>query len=428
MSAYDDNAPDWAQTAETWWSYFAPRPWLSGGFVWTGFDYRGEPTPYSWPCINSHFGILDTCGFPKDNFWYYQSWWIDKPVLHLLPHWNWPDKDGQEIDVRALSNCHEVELFLNGQSLGKQTMKRNSELKWKVKYAPGTLSARGFKDGKVVAETKVETTGASAAVLLEPDRSTLNADGEDVSVITVSVRDAQGRIVPDASNPVEFALDGPGTILGVGNGDPSSHEPDVFLPQWPVRSTAVKNWRWQKIANPYQLNPPESAVRFDDSGWLQQNVQSGSGPLADREHGVFRARFQVSEQDLAAPAIEMSFGNITSDGWVYVNGQRAGESHDSQSGPVFDMKGFLHPGENTVAVVVANYASAGGISKGVSLQFQDRPELPQWKRSVFNGLAQIIVQSTKKSGTIKLTARSDGLQPVTAAIQAQRAKLRAALP
>ncbi len=128
--------------------------------MWTGFDYRGEPTPYSWPCINSHFGILDTCGFPKDNFYYYQSWWTTNTVLHLLPHWNWPGKEGQEIRVDAFSNCKQVELFLNGASLGKQTMQPNSHLTWQVKYAPGTLSAKGYDaDGKVIAETKVETTG-----------------------------------------------------------------------------------------------------------------------------------------------------------------------------------------------------------------------------------------------------------------------------
>ena len=152
VSAYDDNKTSWSNTAEEWWSFFSPRPWLSGGFVWTGFDYRGEPTPYDWPCINSHFGILDTCGFPKDNFWYYKSWWTDQPVLHLLPHWNWAGREGREIDVRALSNCEEVELFLNGRSLGRQKMPRDSELKWKVPYAPGTLSAKGYRDGKLVAE------------------------------------------------------------------------------------------------------------------------------------------------------------------------------------------------------------------------------------------------------------------------------------
>ena len=133
--AYDEPPHPRAQRAETWWSCFASRPWLSGGFVWTGFDYRGEPTPYGWPCINSHFGILDACGFPKDNFYYYKAWWTTNVVLHLLPHWNWPGREGRDIRVDALSNCKSVELFLNGDSLGKQTMKPNSKLTWNVKYA-----------------------------------------------------------------------------------------------------------------------------------------------------------------------------------------------------------------------------------------------------------------------------------------------------
>ena len=135
VSSFDDTALGWATTTERWWSYFAERPWLSGGFVWTGFDYRGEPTPYQWPCINSHFGVLDMCGFPKENYYYYQAWWTTNTVLHLFPHWNWPGQEGREIRVDCLSNCQEVELFLNGVSLGKQTMKRNSKLTWKTKYA-----------------------------------------------------------------------------------------------------------------------------------------------------------------------------------------------------------------------------------------------------------------------------------------------------
>jgi beta-galactosidase len=194
VAAYDVVWPGWTTTAESWWSFFAARPWLSGAFVWTGFDYRGEPTPYWWPCVNSHFGILDTCGFPKDAFYYYQSWWTTNTVLHLAPHWNWPGREGQEILVEAFSNCKQVELFLNGASLGKQTMKPNSKLSWQVKYAPGTLSAKGFDAaGKVIAETKVETTGDAAQIQLTPDRKTINADGADVSVFTVSAVDAQGR-------------------------------------------------------------------------------------------------------------------------------------------------------------------------------------------------------------------------------------------
>ena len=214
VSAYDDNAPEWAHTTETWYKFFAARPWLSGGFAWTGFDYRGEPTPYGWPCINSHFGIVDTCGFPKDNFYYYQAWWTDRPVLHLLPHWNWAGREGQEIDVRCFSNCDEVELFLNDQSQGRQAVAKNSHLRWKVKYAPGALSAKAFKGGQLLLEEKTETAGPPSRLLLTPDRAALNADGEDVSIITVAVVDAQGRVFPIASNLVNFELTGPGRILG----------------------------------------------------------------------------------------------------------------------------------------------------------------------------------------------------------------------
>ena len=216
ISAYDDHNPRWGCSAEEWWSYFAPRPWASGGFDWTGFDYRGEPTPYEWPCINSHFGILDTCGFPKDNFWYYQSWWTTNVVLHLLPHWNWPGREGRDIDVRALSNCQEVELFLNGQGQGRQSMRPNSQLRWKVKYAPGVLSAKGYNGGQLAAETRVETTGEPAAIRLAADRAAINGDGQDVSVITVAVVDGQGRTHPLATNMIHFNVSGPGKNSGRG--------------------------------------------------------------------------------------------------------------------------------------------------------------------------------------------------------------------
>jgi beta-galactosidase len=230
ISAYDTNWPGWTpRNAQTLWSFVAERPWLSGVFIWAGFDYGGEPTPMSWPDINCQFGILDRCGFPKDTFYYYQSWWQTNSVLHLLPHWNWPDKEGQDLRVVAYSNCQEVELFLNGASLGRQTMKRNFDLAWQVKYAPGTLSAKGFDEaGKVIAETKVETTGDATQILLTPDRKTIHADGEDVAVFTVAALDAQRRPVPVAPNKVSFAIEGPGNIIGVGNGDPSCHEPDKF--------------------------------------------------------------------------------------------------------------------------------------------------------------------------------------------------------
>jgi beta-galactosidase len=229
LAAYGTNG---TERAWDWWPYYATHPFTSGGFVWTGFDYRGEPIPYKWPCISSHFGLMDTCGFPKDIYYYYQSWWTDQPVLHLMPHWNWAGDEGKKICVRVFSNCKEGELFLNGKSLGRQTMQPNWFLDWNVAYAPGVLSAKGYDaHGNVIAQSKVETTGAPATVTLEPDRATINADGEDLSIITVSVRDVQGRVVPTASNLVHFTLQGPGKIIGVGNGDPSCHEPDKYPAQ-----------------------------------------------------------------------------------------------------------------------------------------------------------------------------------------------------
>jgi beta-galactosidase len=410
VRAYDDNAPSWANTAERWWSYFAERPWLSGGFVWTGFDYRGEPTPYSWPCINSHFGILDTCGFPKDNFYYYQSWWTTNVVLHLLPHWNWPGKEGQEIDVRALSNCEEVELFVNGQSQGKQAMKRNSELKWHPKYAAGVLSAKGFNGGKMVAEAKIETTAEPTAVQLTPNRASLAADGKDVSIITVAVTDSQGRVVPIAGNKIHFELNGPGKILGVGNGDPSCHEPDQFIPTSPFHTKTVADWRWKRVPDVNGNKLPEFGESFDDANWAKANINSDSGPLEGEAKAVYRAKIDVSDEDLKAPSIQLNIGMIDEDGFIYVNGQKAGESHNWQDPASVDVKRFLRAGSNTIAVGVANWSGAGGVNKGAALQFEEAPTPVDWQRSVFNGLAQIIVQSANDPGEIKLTATGDGLK------------------
>ncbi len=226
VSAYDENFPDWAQTAEDAWTPLAKNPFMAGGFVWTGFDYRGEPTPYWWPCVNSHFGVMDMCGFPKDNFFYYQAWWGGNPLVHLLPHWNWPDKEGEPVDVWCYGNCEKVELFLNGKSLGEKDMPQWGHLEWKVPYHAGVLSAVGSNAGKKAAEDRVETTDAPASVKLEPFGTEMLSDGEDEIPVKVSILDVKGRVVPTADNEVVFHVTGPGSIAGVANGDPSSHEPD----------------------------------------------------------------------------------------------------------------------------------------------------------------------------------------------------------
>ena len=227
VSAYDVNAPPWAQTAQNSWPQQADAPFVAGGFAWTGFDYKGEPTPFNWPDINSNFGILDECGFPKDVAFYYKAWWTSKPLVHLLPHWNWPGKEGQLIPVWVYSNAARIELVVNGAALGSKEMPRNGHVEWTVPYAPGSVVARGYDAaGHPVASDKVKTTGAPAALRLTTDRTRLSADGEDVTMVTVTVVDAQGRVVPTADNAVHFDVSGAGYVAGVGNGNPSDHDPD----------------------------------------------------------------------------------------------------------------------------------------------------------------------------------------------------------
>ena len=206
---------------ERGWKFYAERPWGAGLFYWTGFDYRGEPNPLKYPATDSEFGILDYCGFWKDEAWYLKSWWTDEPTLHIFPHWNLQGHEGQEIDLWAYSNCDEVELTVNGKKLGRQKMPRNGHLKWKAVYQPGKVVATGYKNGKRVMTQTIETTKPAAKVVLKADRQLITADGRDVAVVTVELQDAKGRVVPDACQNLNISLSGDGRILGVGNGDPS---------------------------------------------------------------------------------------------------------------------------------------------------------------------------------------------------------------
>jgi beta-galactosidase len=217
---------NWGETAEEWWKFYGTRDWEAGGFAWTGFDYRGEPTPYGWPSINSQFGIVDMCGFPKDTFYYYKAWWGKEPSLHLFPHWNFEGREGDIIPVWVYSNLDEVELFVNGQSQGSQKVPHLGHVEWKVKYEPGSIEARGSKDGKVVLSEKRETTGPTVAIRLTADRTEINADGEDLVILKVEALDKEGRAVPTAGNKIGFNITGDGVLLGVGNGDPNCQESD----------------------------------------------------------------------------------------------------------------------------------------------------------------------------------------------------------
>jgi beta-galactosidase len=224
VSAYDQVQAPWGSTHEATWKVMKKHDFLAGMYIWTGFDYIGEPTPYEWPSISSYFGIVDLAGFPKDVYYMYQSEWTNKTVLHIFPHWNW--KEVQNVDVWAYyNNADEVELFLNGKSVGIRSKKGDDlHVMWRIPFQPGTLKAISRKNGKTVLESEIKTAGAPAGLKLSADRSTIKADGIDLSFVTVDITDANGVISPNANNEIQFSLKGNGTIVGVCSGDPVSHE------------------------------------------------------------------------------------------------------------------------------------------------------------------------------------------------------------
>lgn len=225
VSSYD-GVVGWGTTPEQWWNQYGTHAWLAGGFAWTGFDYRGEPTPYDWPSNSSQFGIVDLCGFPKDYYFYYKAWWGKAPSLHLFPHWNWAGKEEQTIPVWVYSNLDEIELLVNGKSLGRKPMPRLKHVSWDVPYAPGVIEAIGRRGGRVVLRQRRETTGPGRQIRLTADRRTIDADGCDVAVLTVDLLDAKGRAVPTADDTITFRVSGAGRLIGVGNGNPNSLESD----------------------------------------------------------------------------------------------------------------------------------------------------------------------------------------------------------
>jgi beta-galactosidase len=209
------------------WLAVVNRPFMCGSFTWTGYDYRGEPNPYGWPEVSNNTGLMDLAGFPKDKYYYFESCWSDKPMVHLMPDgWNPAGQQGKTIRVVAFSNARQVELLLNGTSLGTKNVPYDDFVEWSVRYQPGRLEAKAYTNGKMVATETEETTDTPARILLSPAHKTLRANGEDALVVPVSILDDKGRLVPDAGNRVTFHLAGGGRIVGVGNGDPADHDTD----------------------------------------------------------------------------------------------------------------------------------------------------------------------------------------------------------
>lgn len=423
LNAYDrQGRPGASLSIEEGWRRVQERPWMAGMFIWTGFDYRGETTPFGWPATSSQFGMLDTTGVPKDTAYYLKAWWTKVPTVHILPHWNWPGREGQAIDVRVYANGDAVELFQDGRSLGRQAMPRDGHLQWKVRYRPGSLVAKAYRAGKLVATDTVATTGASEALRLTADTDRLKSNGSpngspygtDIAVVWVNVQDRRKTIVPTAGELVDFETTGPLRIIGVGNGDPGSHEADhpvdrhAFLP--------LGGWRT------LGLSSREAGTALDDAAdlsswrdpqrWLPPEQEPARTPYV-----VLRGTFprpQVAPGQLAVLFIDQ----LDPEQRVYVNGKAVVPSTIDGSLAIA-LDGLALKDENSLAYVAATppdgvpgmaERSASGRKWGsVRVTTKAGP----WQRTVFNGWAQVIVQATGQSGPATLTARSKGLAPAT---------------
>jgi len=420
LFAYDRKQNDFFQTLEYGWKYYVSRPYLAGMFIWSGFDYRGEPVPFGWPSIESLFGMVDACGFPKDDYYYLKSWWTNEPVLHLLPHWNLAGKEGKVVDVWAYSNCDEVELFLNGKSQGKKKMERNGHLSWKVVYEPGKLEAVGYKNGKKIINEIVKTTGAPANLEISASNTSLKANGEDISVLNISTTDKSGLHVPTADNLINFEIKGPGKIIGVGNGDPTSLEPDQYHEH--IHRVAIENLKEKIVAD--KNVKAETGADYDDSRWQKAFTDVRDNAFSVRApYVVYRGDFILPDSMFKATIslFYKSLGKIQS---LYINGRLlSADMEQAKKGNAFRLDlSLLHPEKNSIAIVAkplikANIWDSVNIDPGLIQLVYPASE---YKRKLFNGYAQVIVQTTDEPGTIVLTTKSAGLKSASVIIYAKK--------
>jgi len=366
----------------------------------------------------------DTTGLFKDSAYYLKSWWSDEPMVHIVGHWTWPDRVGQPIRIAVDSNAEEVELFLNGKSLGRQTMAREGHLEWQVPYQPGVLVARGYAGGKEIASDKVETTGPAAKLKLEPYRAGLTADGKDATMVKVSVLDAAGRVVPDGDAQVTFAVEGSAHIIGVGNGDPGSHEADRVVDD--VTSQPVEGWQIADASpgdaaaggagpqwrNPFQWHPPGEGPKTPDAFVLRGVFRQTQAPAPGVKTTLFLPLLNT-HQRVFIGSQEVSKGQ-----------QRAGDglsvSLDGVTLPLGEIKVLITVPDQGEAGLKALYQVGNG---GTNVAFIQRviPAAP-WTRRAFSGYAQLVLQAGDVAGPVTIKATAPGLQPAQAVIQTTAAR------
>ncbi|KQX15415.1 beta-galactosidase GalA [Flavobacterium sp. Root420] len=400
QSAYDKKPRPTFYSIEEGWKFYAERPYLAGVFFWTGFDYRGEPTPYGWPSVTSYFGMMDVCGFPKDNVFYLKSWWGTEPVLHILPHWNWSGMEGKEIDVWAYSNCDEVELFLNKKSLGKKKMELNGHLEWKVKYEAGTLEAIGFKNGKKVLSQVQKTTGSPENIKLSVDKE--NLSNSNVVMVTAELTDKKGLHVPTADDEIAFSIKG-GKILGVGNGNPTSLESDKFIDN--TNLVAINNFKEKKLTS---ADLPDKIEDANDADWTVA--------FKDRDYKkqapayVYKGDFEL-KNNLDNNIVTFFYKKIGKETAVFVNGNKIEPSKDDTQKYILN-KAILKEGKNTIYIATTPLQrikdwDVMNTDPGI---IQVVTPAESWKRKLFNGYAQIIIQKNEGEKEVILSATAKGLQ------------------
>lgn len=416
--AYDFPQSPIAHSIEQGWKHYDSRDYLAGMFIWTGFDYRGEPTPYHWPATGSYFGMLDQCGFYKDDAWYLKSWWGTEPVLHLLPHWNWKGKEEQLIDVWAYSNCDTVELFLNKKSLGKKAMEKNGHLEWKVKYQAGTLEAIGYKNGKKTLTQTVKTTSDAVALGLESNVKTIQANGTDIALVTVDTKDKSGLFVPTSEDEIAFSISGPAKIIGVGNGKPTATEPDQFLEK--ITVVPILNLK-EKIVNSISEGS-ETVDNLDISNWDNAFKDSRDTVFEKKVKAlIYRTDFELPE-NFKESKITFFYNSIGKSQSIYVNGKQiANAIPENKKGDGFIIdKATLRSGKNSIVIVAEplTYKYNWNPVNTNPGTIQLISPAATWKRTLFSGLAQVILQSTGDAGQITLTVTSKGLKKAIIQINA----------
>ncbi|MFD2284963.1 DUF4982 domain-containing protein [Pedobacter petrophilus] len=407
LAAYDVKQNDNFLSLEDGWKHYAARPYLAGMFIWTGFDYRGEPTPFGWPSVLSYFGMLDLCGFPKDSAWYLKSWWTEQPTVHILPHWNWPGEENQAKDVWVYSNCEEIELFLNKRSLGKKRMETNGHLSWTVKYTPGVLEAVGFKNGKKVQSDTVKTTGKPTQVSVIQEKIAI--ENPNIAILRLAVKDASGNRIPDAVNEINFEVNGPAKIIAVGNGNPTSLEADQFIEE--IAVIKINNLQEKAISGINDLNEITKSTQDWQAAFSQDRTQDFGKKV---KAIAYQGDFDLAEWN-DQTKITFFYKSLGKEQSIYINGKKiASAISAAEKGNSFVLdRSVLKAGKNNITFLATPLLKVNSwdVVNADPGAFQLLTPPAKWKRKLFSGLAQVIVQKTAGKGEVSIKATGDGLKP-----------------